>query len=390
MTELEKAMKETAEAAIGMLKKSQLNLDFSAPNPHDHHKEYTRVNQSGTVSHIKAKGVEVKGRKVYHNDQHIADIIGNRGRDHKGNVVVDLDVRMKDGTFLNDKLRGKWSYFADVVSDLKNNPEWLGITQSQPAPEQVKEDKLTQQTGNKTTKLIKKLKAADFSKKTDIWHDADLTRSEAEEAVKEMILNLPPGGYKLHGREYGTNLVDTIHNEYGWMPSMLVSEPMMHGLQVTHPDKVYASFTHGLDAIEIKPPKPIWDSEAAVNDTKDIKRRLVAAGFKANEWSVRAGTVTSGPRKGEIDDAKISNRYPLQHADVVARTQALLDAGFDVTWNTMVRENGQRLTVPTVYSVPRQGKVTILDADKPVGERLTTYSTQAEAEAALKHSTNQP
>jgi len=56
MTELEKAMKETAEAAIGMLKKSQMSLDFSAPNPHDHHKEYTRVNQSGTVSNIKAKG----------------------------------------------------------------------------------------------------------------------------------------------------------------------------------------------------------------------------------------------------------------------------------------------------------------------------------------------
>ncbi|MGE3551044.1 MAG: hypothetical protein AB7I29_14240 [Geobacter sp.] len=348
MTELEKAMKETAEAAIGMLKKSQMSLDFSAPNPHDHHKEYTRVNQSGTVSHIKAKGVQVKGRKVYHNNVHVADIIGNRGRDHKGNVVVDLDVRMKDGTFLNDKLRGKWSYFADVVSDLKNNPEWLGITQAQPATEQAKTAEQAPARPDRKTYKERRI----------------------DQAVNNLI--------SIHGGVYGTTDPDRI------METMTTRRGFTEE-EVREAAKRIPSTQDLFD-----PPKPIWDSDAAVNDTKDIKRRLVAAGFKPREWSVKAGTVTSGPRKGEIDDAKISNRYPLQHADVVARTQALLDAGFDVTWNTMVRENGQRLTVPTVYSVPRQGKVTILDADKPVGERLTTYSTQAEAEAALNHSTNQP
>lgn len=61
--QLEKAMQEAAEAGVTMLKKSQMAFDFSAPNPHDHHKEYTRVNQSGTVSHVKAKGVQHKHKQ---------------------------------------------------------------------------------------------------------------------------------------------------------------------------------------------------------------------------------------------------------------------------------------------------------------------------------------
>ena len=46
--------------------------------------------------------------------------------------------------------------------------------------------------------------------------------------------------------------MDTIYDLYGWMPSMFVSESMLLGLQALYPDKVYASFTLGLDAIEIK------------------------------------------------------------------------------------------------------------------------------------------
>lgn len=100
-------------------------------------------------------------------------------------------------------------------------------------------------------KLINKIKKADTQKKTQIWQDADLSRYEAEQLVKEMILSLP-GYYKLHGREYGTNLVDTVYEVYGWMPSMFIDEKMILGLQVEFPKKVYATFTLGLDAIEIK------------------------------------------------------------------------------------------------------------------------------------------
>lgn len=100
-------------------------------------------------------------------------------------------------------------------------------------------------------KLITKIKKADASKKTEIWQAADLSHLEKEEIVKEMVLSLP-GRYKLRDRQYGTNLVDKIYEVYGWMPSMFVSERMLLGLQVLHPKKVYATFTLGLDAIEVK------------------------------------------------------------------------------------------------------------------------------------------
>ena len=106
-------------------------------------------------------------------------------------------------------------------------------------------------------KLIKKLlnklkKANDSSKKTDIWYDADLKLDEMNEIVKKMILSLP-GYYKLHSREYGTNIVDALYEIYGLFPSRLVTESMILGLQARYPDKVYASFTLGLDVITIKP-----------------------------------------------------------------------------------------------------------------------------------------
>lgn len=101
--------------------------------------------------------------------------------------------------------------------------------------------------------IINKIKRAkDFNKKTKIWQDANLRKWEYEEIVVKMVLSVPKGYYKLHGREYGTNLVDTVYEMYGWMPSMYVSQSMMLGLQAVHPEKVYASFTLGLDAIQIK------------------------------------------------------------------------------------------------------------------------------------------
>ena len=101
-------------------------------------------------------------------------------------------------------------------------------------------------------KLITKIKKANSqTEKTDIFQNADLSRQETIELVRDMIFSTPKGYYKLHGREYGTNLVDIIYEMYGWMPSMFVDKPMMLGLQVLYPKKVYASFTHGLDAIEI-------------------------------------------------------------------------------------------------------------------------------------------
>lgn len=99
--------------------------------------------------------------------------------------------------------------------------------------------------------LINKLKKADFTRKTELWHDANMTCCEANELVKEMVLSLPKGTYRLHGRNYGTNLVDAIYEAYGWMPSMLVDEPMILGLQVLHRKKIYASFTLGLDVVVI-------------------------------------------------------------------------------------------------------------------------------------------
>ena len=103
--------------------------------------------------------------------------------------------------------------------------------------------------------LNKIRKAKDPRKKTALWQAADLSREQGEQIAGKMVLSLPAGHYKLHGREYGTNLVDKVYEMYGWMPSMLVSEAMMLGLQALHPERVYAAFTLGLDAIEIRPIK---------------------------------------------------------------------------------------------------------------------------------------
>lgn len=101
-------------------------------------------------------------------------------------------------------------------------------------------------------KLITKLRKADTLKKNQIWYDADLSRSEAEELVKEMILTVPKGSYHLYERRYGTNLIDTIWEMYGWMPSMLISQSMLLGMYAINEKKIYVSFTHDLDIIQIK------------------------------------------------------------------------------------------------------------------------------------------
>lgn len=101
-------------------------------------------------------------------------------------------------------------------------------------------------------KLLTKIRKADRIKKTEIWQSLDLSTEQRNQLIQDMVLSLPKGCYKLHDRKYGTNLVDTMWEIYGWMPSMLVSEATLLGLQALYPDKVYASFTLGLDAIEIK------------------------------------------------------------------------------------------------------------------------------------------
>lgn len=101
-------------------------------------------------------------------------------------------------------------------------------------------------------KLITKLRKADNpTKKTQIWLDADLSRLEAEELVKEMILTVP-GSYHLYERRYGTNLIDTIWEMYGFFPSQLITQSMLLGMQAVNEKKIYVSFTHDLDIIQIK------------------------------------------------------------------------------------------------------------------------------------------
>ena len=107
-------------------------------------------------------------------------------------------------------------------------------------------------TATEWQKLISRIKRADgILKKNKIWDAADLTRPEAEQVVGQMILSLPKGHYKVHDRQYGTNIADKIYEVYGVAPFIHVKEKLLLGLQALYPDKVYASFTHGLDEVEI-------------------------------------------------------------------------------------------------------------------------------------------
>ncbi len=75
LDELQKAIEEAAETSLEMLRKSQMSLDFSAPNPHahDHHVAYTRTNASGTVSNIAAKGAPTVHPLQAEADKHRAE-----------------------------------------------------------------------------------------------------------------------------------------------------------------------------------------------------------------------------------------------------------------------------------------------------------------------------
>ena len=101
-------------------------------------------------------------------------------------------------------------------------------------------------------KLITKIKKAERAEKTEIFLSLELSNDEQCQLIRDMVLSLPKGYYKLHDRQYGENLIDKIWEIYGWMPSMLISESTLLGLQALYPNKIYASFTLGLDAIEIK------------------------------------------------------------------------------------------------------------------------------------------
>jgi len=100
-------------------------------------------------------------------------------------------------------------------------------------------------------KLITKLQKASAERKTDIWYDANLSLADETAILTAMILSLP-GSYKLHSHEYGTNLRDAIYDIYGSIPSYLISEELLLGLTAIMPERVQASFTLGLDKIEIK------------------------------------------------------------------------------------------------------------------------------------------
>lgn len=62
-----------------------------------------------------------------------------------------------------------------------------------------------------TARMLTRIRKAETSKKTKIWHDADLSREDGESLVRQMVLSLPAGHYKLHGREYGDNWGEDLY-----------------------------------------------------------------------------------------------------------------------------------------------------------------------------------
>lgn len=99
--------------------------------------------------------------------------------------------------------------------------------------------------------LNKIKKAKDRDKKTSIYYEFLNDGGDGNKLLQEMVLSLPAGSYKLHSREYGTNIMDEIFNIYGTMPSYLIKEPLLLGLTAVKPEKIHATFTHDMDKIEI-------------------------------------------------------------------------------------------------------------------------------------------
>jgi len=110
-------------------------------------------------------------------------------------------------------------------------------------------------TGPKTINdwLKKIANAKSRDKKTDLWYEFLDSGGDTNALLRAMILSLPAGCYKLHSYKYGNNITDAIHEMYGTCPTRFMSENIFLGLTAVKPNKVYASFTHGLDAIEIYP-----------------------------------------------------------------------------------------------------------------------------------------
>lgn len=139
-----------------------------------------------------------------------------------------------------------------LLSEIKSIQNGRIITEDGGVGSGVKGHKTFRNKLNIKRFISKIINQQDMGKKTEIWQRANLTKEEINQIIPEMILHLPAGYYKLHDRKLGTNLIDKMYEQYGWMPSMMVSESTMLGLQALYPERIYASFTLGLDAIEIK------------------------------------------------------------------------------------------------------------------------------------------
>lgn len=101
-------------------------------------------------------------------------------------------------------------------------------------------------------KTITKIRKA--KDKVAAWNDAVeyMTEQEKRNLLMEMVLSLPKGYYRLRSREYSQNIIDVVWDIYGWIPAILINESILLGAQCLYPKRIYASFTLGLDAIEIK------------------------------------------------------------------------------------------------------------------------------------------
>jgi hypothetical protein len=172
--------------------------------------------------------------------------------------------------------------------------------------------------------LIAKIKEEkDQNKKADLWYDADLNTSEGNQAVREMVMSLPAGQYKLHSREYGTNLVDLMYELYGKMPSNMVDEPLLLGLTTTNPEKVNATFTHDMDSVTINSDKanaPTIDDVKAwmrTNTSLDLDTEDPENGEIAYSTRQSGDVGNETPGKGDIEYVgKIAKKLTAQFPGV--------------------------------------------------------------------------
>jgi hypothetical protein len=137
-------------------------------------------------------------------------------------------------------------------------------------PEQAKEIR-------QWAKQIKNAK--DRDKKTDLYYQFLDSGHDPDDLVREMVLSLPPGYYKFHGREYGTNIVDEIFKTYGTMPSHHLKEAHLLGLTATRPEKIQAGFTHDMDSVIIH---KSCAHPVSLIKSKDTRNAYTYTNFKGN------------------------------------------------------------------------------------------------------------